>query len=93
MTAKGTERYSKGSLGCRMWVLQRAQAKLRQVAQDAEELELADAVGELHTELWFWQPAMGYTDNARVQVIVTGEKRPRSQEDGFPWWRRLLSIA
>ena len=76
-----TARYSKNSLGCRMWVLQRAQAKLRQMAQDDEELEPADAVDELHSELWFWQSAMGYTDNATVQVTVTGEKRPRSQGD------------
>ena len=76
-----TARYSKNSLGYRMWVLQRAQAKLRQMAQDDEEMELADAVDELHSELWFWQSAMGYTDNATVQVTVTGEKLPRSQGD------------
>ena len=81
MTAKGPSRYSKDSLGYRTRVLQRAQAKLRQMAQDGEDLELADAVDELHTELWFWHSAMGYTDNARVQVRVTGEKRPSSRED------------
>ena len=37
---------------------------------------MADAVDELHTELWLWQSAMGYTDNATVQVTVTGEQRP-----------------
>ena len=51
------------------------------MARDGEDLELVDAVDELHTELWFWQSAMGYTDNATVQVTVTGEKRPRSQGD------------
>ena len=69
-----TKCLSKDSLGYRMWVLQRAQAKLRQMAQDDEDLELADAVDELHTELWFWQSAMGYTDSATVQVTVTGER-------------------
>ena len=44
------------------------------MAQDDEDLELADAVDELHTELWFWQSAMGYTDSATVQVTVTGER-------------------
>ena len=72
-----TKGLSKDSLGYRMWVLQRAQAKLRQMAQDDENLELADAVDELHTELWFWQSAMGYTDNATVNVTVSGEQRPR----------------
>ena len=37
------------------------------MAQDDEGPELADAVDELHTELWFWQSAMGYTDSATVQ--------------------------
>ena len=60
-----------------MSVLQRAQARLRATAQDSRSLELADAVDELHTELWFWQSAIGYTDNATVQVTVTGEQRPR----------------
>jgi hypothetical protein len=41
MAARGTNRYGKNSPGYRMWVLQRAQAKLRQMAQDGEELELA----------------------------------------------------
>ena len=76
-----TVRYSKNSLGYRMWVLQRAQAKLRQMARDGEDLELVDAVDELHTELWFWQSAMGYTDNATVTWTVAGEKRPRCQEE------------
>ena len=67
---------SKDSLGYCMSVLQRAQAKLRATAQNAEDLELADAVDELHIEPWFWQSAMGYTDNATVQVTVTGEQRP-----------------
>ena len=79
--ANATKRCSKDSLGYRMWVLHRAQAKLRATAQDAEDLELADAVDELHTELWFWQSTMGYTDSATVQVTVTGEKRSSSQED------------
>ena len=74
-----------------MWVLQRAQAKLRATAQDSRDLELADAVDELHTELWFWQSAMGYTDNATVNVTVSGERRPRPQENPRPWWRRLLA--
>ena len=62
-----------------------------EMAQDDEGPELADAVDELHTELWFWQSAMGYTDNATVQVTVTGEKRPSSQEHRLPWWRRPLA--
>ena len=41
----------------------------------------AVAGDELHTELKFWQSAMGYTDNATVQVTVAGEKRPSSQEE------------
>ena len=81
MTARGTKRYSKDSLGYRMWVLKRAQAKLRQTAQDDEDLELADAVDELHTELWVWHSALGYADSATVEVTVTGEQRPRPQED------------
>lgn len=72
MTARGTKRYSKDSLGYRMRVLQRAQAKLRIAAQDDDDLELADAVDEMHTELWFWQSAMGYADNATVCVSVSG---------------------
>ena len=44
----------------------------------------AVAGDELHTELWFWQSAMGYTDNATVQVTVAGEKRqaPRKNDSG-----------
>ena len=53
MTADPMKGRSKDSLGYRMWVLQRAQAKLRETAQDPRDLELADAVDELHTELWF----------------------------------------
>ena len=64
-----------------MSVLQRAQARLRATAQDSRDLGLADAVDELHTELWGWQSAMGYTDNATVNATVTGEERPSSQED------------
>ena len=41
----------------------------------------AVAGDERHTELWFWQSAMGYTDNATVKVTMTGEKRPSSQEE------------
>ena len=76
-----TKGLSRNSLCYRMSVLQRAQAKLQQTAQDDEGLELADAVDELHTELWVWHSAMGYANNATVQVTVTGEKRPSSQED------------
>ena len=61
-----TKGLSRNSLCYRMSVLQRAQARLRATAQDDEGLELADAVDELHTELWFWQSAIGYTDNATV---------------------------
>ena len=67
-----------------------AQAKLRAAAQGAEDLELTDAIDELHTES---QSAMGYTDNATVWVSVTGEKRPNSQGDRLPSWQRLLSSA
>ena len=91
MTSNITKGRSKDSLGYRMWVLQRAQAKLRETAQDPRDLELADAVDELHTELWFWQSAMGYTDNATVNVTVSGEQRPRIQKDRLPWWRRPLA--
>ena len=48
MTSNITKGRSKDSLGYRMWVLQRAQAKLRETAQDSRGLELADAVDELH---------------------------------------------
>ena len=64
--------------------LQRAQAKLRETAQDPRDLEMADAVDELHTELWFWQSAMGYPDNATVNVTVLGEQRPRPQSTASP---------
>ena len=51
----------------------------------------AAAGDELHTELWFWQFAMSYTDNATVNATVSGEQRPRPQETPRPWWRRLLA--
>ena len=61
------------------------------MAQDDEGPELADAVDKLHTELWFWQSAMGYTDNATVNATVSGEQRSRPQENPRPWWCRLLA--
>ena len=67
-----TKGLSRNSLGYRMSVLPRAQARLRATAQDSRDLELADAVDERHTELWFWQSAMGYTDNATVNAPVSG---------------------
>ena len=79
-----TKGLSRHSLGYCMSVLQRAQAKLRATAQDSRDLELADAVDEPHTELWFWQSAMGYTHNATVNATVSGEQRPRPQENPPP---------
>ena len=51
-----TKGLSRNSPGYRMSVLQRAQAKLRATAQDSRDLELADAVDELHTELCSGSP-------------------------------------
>ena len=79
-----TKGLSRPSLGYCMSVLQRAQAKLRATAQDSRDLELADAVDEPHTELWFWQSAMGYTHNATVNATVSGEQRLRPQENPPP---------
>ena len=52
-----------------MSVLQRAQAKLRATAQDSRDLELADTVDELHTELWFWQSAIHHVSKALAGLL------------------------
>ena len=58
------EKRRKSSLGYRMNLLARAQAKLR----SAGEAELADGLDELHSEFWFWKNGM----HRRHRVLLRG---------------------
>ena len=70
-----------------------AAAQVVAVESSKGALELADAGDDLHTKLWFWQSAMGYTDNATVSVTVALPPRSRLTREPPPWWRRLLVRA
>ena len=78
------EKRRKSSLGYRMNLLARAQAKLRA----AGEAELADGLDELHSELWFWKNGMHRPDEASAKFQVEqGAFVPQETPDAGNYWR------